>query len=271
MTSPLNIKLIRIDGGTQSRAAINQAVVDQYAEAIKDGAEFPAVRVYHDGNFYYLADGFHRYFAHLKAAKAGIKAEVVNGTLRDAILYSFSANALHGLQRTVDDKRKVVMAMLEDFEWSTWTDREIARLCHVSHPFVGQLRASMGNPQEESRKYKTSTGKVAERKVEFKLPTKPASPLPQPAEEDFDPRDELIETLTNEVTELNDKLAVASIGGESEEKDLAAKTIAELREQIRILEIDNTALKKSRDQFQNENAQMKRQIAMLQKKLKPYE
>ena len=270
MSAPLNIKLIRIDGGTQSRASINQTVVDQYAEAVKEGSEFPAVRVYHDGNFYYLADGFHRYFAHLKAGKAGINAEVVNGTLRDAILYSFSANALHGLQRTTDDKRKVVMTMLEDFEWSTWSDREIARQCHVSHPFVAQLRAGMGKPEPESRKYKTSKGKTAERKVEVKLPTKPASPFPQPVE-DFDPRDELIETLTSEVTQLNDKLAVASVGGETEEKNLAAKTIADLREQVRILEIDNVALKKSRDQFQNENAQMKRQIAMLQKKLKQYE
>lgn len=270
MTSPLNIKLIRIDGGTQSRASINQTVVDQYAEAVKDGAEFPAVRVYHDGNFYYLADGFHRYFAHLKAGKAGIKAEVINGTLRDAILYSFSANALHGLQRTTDDKRKVVITMLEDFEWSTWSDREIARQCHVSHPFVAQLRASMGKPEPETRKYKTSKGNTAERKVEVKLPTKPASPFPQ-LPEDFDPRDELIETLTKEVTDLSDKLAVASVGGEGEDKDLAAKTIAELREQVRILEIDNVALKKSRDQFQNENAQMKRQIAMMSKKLKQYE
>ena len=162
------------------------------------------------------------------------------------------------------------MAMLEDFEWTTWSDREIARLCHVSAPFVGQLRASMGKNNDETRKYKTKTGKVAERKVEVNLPTKPASPLPEP-EEEFDPRDELIETLSKEVTDLNDKLAVASVGGESEEKDLAAKTIADLREQVRILEIDNTALKKSRDQFQNENAQMKRQIAMLTKKLRQYE
>lgn len=270
MSAPLNIKLIRIDGGTQSRASINQTVVDQYAEAIKDGSEFPAVRVYHDGNFYYLADGFHRYFAHLKAGKAGISAEVINGTLRDAILYSFGANALHGLQRTVDDKRKVVMTMLEDFEWTTWTDREIARQCHVSHPFVAQLRASMGKPQPETRKYKTSTGKTAERKVEVKLPTKPASPLPQP-EEDFDPRDELIDTLTNEVTQLNDKLAVASVQGNEEDKDLASKTIAELREQVRILEIDNVALRKSRDQFQDENAQLKRQVSMLTKKLKQFQ
>lgn len=268
MTSPLNIKLIRIDGGTQSRAAINQTVVDQYAEAIKDGSEFPAIRVYHDGNFYYLADGFHRYFAHLKAGKAGIKAEVVNGTLRDAILYSFGANALHGLQRTVEDKRKVVLAMLEDFEWGTWSDREIARQCHVTHPFVAQLRAGLTTTPADTRKYKTKTGKVAERKVDSKV-----AENPEPVEpvEDFDPRNELIETLSKEVTELNDKLAVASIGGESEEKDLAAKTIAELREQIRILEIDNTALKKSRDQFQNENAQMKRQIVMLTKKLRQYE
>lgn len=251
----LNIKLIRIDGGTQSRAEINERVVEEYAESIKDGAEFPAVRVYHDGNFYYLADGFHRYFAHLKAGKAGIKADVINGTLRDAVLYSFGANALHGLRRTNEDKRKVVVTMLEDFEWSTWTDREIARQCSVSAPFVASIRESMGKPQEE-RKFKTSTGKVSKRKVEEKKE--------EPEEEEFDPRDELIETLTKEVEELGDKLAV----GSAPDKDLAEKTIAELREKVRILEIENEALRKSRDQFQAENAQMKKQIAMLNKKLK---
>lgn len=252
----LNIKLIRIDGGTQSRAEIDERVVDEYAEAVKDGAEFPPVRVYHDGNFYYLADGFHRYFAHLKAGKAGIKADVMNGTLRDAVLHSLGANALHGLRRTNADKRKAVMTMLEDFEWNTWSDREIARQCNVSGPFVASLRESLGKPEEE-RKFKTSTGKTTTRKV--------AKETKEPEEkEEFDARDELIETLTKEVEELGDKLAVNA----APDKDLAEQTIKELRERVRILEIDNEALRKSRDQFQAENAQMKKQIAMLQKKLK---
>ena len=258
--TPLNIKLIRIDGGTQSRAEIRQDVVDQYCEALREGAEFPAVRVYSDGDYYYLADGFHRYFAHLKANKAGIKAEVVKGTLRDAILYSLGANALHGLQRTVDDKRKAVQIMLDDLEWGDWTDREIARQCNVSHPFVAQLRAARKETAgDEERKFKTKTGKVSTRKV------KEVEPEPEP---DFDPRNELIETLTKEVSTLSDKLAVAALSGNEQDKSLAETTIAELRERVRILEIENEALRQSRDQFQNENAAMMKQIAVMRKKMK---
>ena len=33
----VNIHIIRIDGGTQSRAAINQEVVSEYAAALADG------------------------------------------------------------------------------------------------------------------------------------------------------------------------------------------------------------------------------------------
>lgn len=64
------------------------------------------------------------------------------GTQRDARLYSFGANGAHGLRRTNDDKRKAVAAMLEDAEWVTWSDREIARNCVVSHTFVQQQRSS---------------------------------------------------------------------------------------------------------------------------------
>lgn len=272
--TPLNIKIIRIDCGTQSRAEINQAVVDQYAEAIKDGADFPPVRVFHDGNFYYLADGFHRYFAHLKAERAGIKAEVVNGTLRDAILYSFSANALHGLQRNIHDKRKIVTAMLEDFEWRAWSDREIARLCHVSHTFVANMRESMNVKDDDTRKYKTSTGKVAERKTvnERKPAKEPVLKEKEPApQQEFDARDELIDTLTKENEQLTDRLAVAATEGTDEEKKMAEQTIADLREKVRILEIELTAVKSSRDTYQAENMQLKKQVAMLNKKLKAYE
>jgi FtsZ-binding cell division protein ZapB len=53
-----------------------------------------------------------------------------------------------------------------------------------------------------------------------------------------------------------------------EEKQSAEKLIEELREEIRLLKIENQALTVSRDTFQSENAQMKKQIKMLQKKLK---
>ena len=119
-----NIELIRIDKGTQSRVAISQETVDDYARQMEDGAKFPPVIVFHDGVEYYLADGFHRYFATQKIKSKAIAADVINGTLREAILYSLKANKLHGLRPTVDDKRKSVTLMLLDAEWRLWADRD---------------------------------------------------------------------------------------------------------------------------------------------------
>jgi hypothetical protein len=46
-----------------------------------------------------------------------------------------------GLRRTNADKRRAVLMLLEDEEWSAWADREIARRCAVSDRFVNGLRA----------------------------------------------------------------------------------------------------------------------------------
>jgi FtsZ-binding cell division protein ZapB len=54
--------------------------------------------------------------------------------------------------------------------------------------------------------------------------------------------------------------------GDTPDASMAQETIESLREEIRILKIDNEALRISRDTFQNENAQLKKQVAMLQKK-----
>ena len=48
-------------------------------------------------------------------------------------------------------------------------------------------------------------------------------------------------------------------------------TITELREQIRIMEIDNHALRDSRDMFQNRNAELMKSVKVLQAKLKKLE
>lgn len=131
---------IRIDGGTQPRAEIDQDVVREYAEAMTDGAEFPAVVVFFDGVAYWLADGFHRYHAANSLQHKHIEAKVEKGTQRDAILYSVSANAAHGLRRTNLDKRRAVGVLLADAEWCAKSDRWIAEKCGVSHPFVMGLR-----------------------------------------------------------------------------------------------------------------------------------
>lgn len=138
----LPISVISISGGTQSRVSLNQDAVTDYADALRSGAELPPVVVFNDGasDGLWLADGFHRFHAHRAANLIEIDCDVRVGTQRDAVLFSVGANAAHGLRRTNEDKRKAVATLLSDAEWSTWSDREIARTCGVTHPFVANLR-----------------------------------------------------------------------------------------------------------------------------------
>ena len=137
----MKIKLsdIRIDGGTQPREDIDEEIVSEYANAMMDGDSFPDVVVFNDGAKYWLADGFHRYHASKKLGYLEINADVKSGTKRDAVLYSVSANSKHGLRRTNADKRKAVLTLLNDEEWSQWNNSEIARKCSVSEGLVRKM------------------------------------------------------------------------------------------------------------------------------------
>lgn len=134
---PLAIKL---DPELQSRDATDDRVVEEYASAMRDGAAFPAVVLYHDGTDYWCADGWHRVLAAREVDLEEIDAEIREGTRRDALRHSLGANTTHGLRRTSADKRRAVAIALADPEWAEGTDREIARLCGVSHTFVAQQR-----------------------------------------------------------------------------------------------------------------------------------
>jgi hypothetical protein len=134
---------LRLDGGTQPRASISEEIVAEYAAAMKDGANFPAVTVFFDGVDRWLADGFHRVHAARKAGLAEIAADVRQGTRRDAVLFSVGANAGHGLQRSNDDKRRAVMTLLTDDEWSRWPQKMIAKACCVCREFVCNLSAAL--------------------------------------------------------------------------------------------------------------------------------
>ncbi|WAJ27564.1 ParB N-terminal domain-containing protein [Antarcticirhabdus aurantiaca] len=149
---------ISIDGGTQSRVGLDEQVVADYAAAIRDGADFPPVVLFFDGTTYRLADGFHRFHAYRHAGAVEIEAEVRQGTTRDAILFSVGANASHGLRRSNDDKRKAVLTLLRDAEWSAWSDREIARRVGVSNNFVSSLRPSVIEGQIDAKRTVTRGG-----------------------------------------------------------------------------------------------------------------
>ncbi|MBX7224318.1 MAG: hypothetical protein K1Y36_30665 [Blastocatellia bacterium] len=166
---PIEISKIRMDGGTQSRAEMNETVIAEYAEAMLEGAEFPPVKLFYDTQHYWLVDGFHRVKAALKANLTMLHAQISNGSLREGILWAVGMNGQHGLRRTNHDKRHAVMMLLNDPEWSKWSDREIARRCCVGHPLVAELRASLDGissiEKSDERKFTSRHGTTGTRKI----------------------------------------------------------------------------------------------------------
>jgi hypothetical protein len=135
---------IQVDPTVQQRAAgTSQDVVDDYAEAMRKGIEFTPIDVFgNDDGPFHLADGFHRLEAYRSAHSdvKDIECKVHPGNRDDAILFACSANAQHGLPRSRSDKVKAVTTLIRSERWSGWSDREIARQCGVTHPFVAAVR-----------------------------------------------------------------------------------------------------------------------------------
>ena len=177
----LKLEQIRIDGGTQPRVAIDEQTVAEYAEYYETCVNLPPVTVFFDGTTYWLADGFHRFWASKRIECDYIQAVIHQGTQRDAILYSVGANADHGLRRMNEDKRKAVLTLLEDKQWSKWSDSEIAKRCGVNQSTTTRIRTSLMHcisenssldafslddssseePSSQSRTYKTKHGTIA--------------------------------------------------------------------------------------------------------------
>jgi uncharacterized ParB-like nuclease family protein len=269
MNKVMNIGALVLDERLQSRTEIDEATVSEYAENIKAGDEFPPVLVYFCGVHYWLTDGYHRYHAHRRAEKVSILCHVVHGTQRDAILYSTSVNAKHGMRRTHADKRKAVMTLLDDFEWMLMSNQEIAKHCAVSISFVSNLRTSNGKQNTETVKYRAPSGEIVEKKKAPGRPAKePVLKEPEPKVEEYDARDELIAHLTKENDDLTMSLALAHLGGTEAEQAEAREVMNALREEVRVLKIELAAVKQSRDTFQSENQQLKQQVSMQQRQLK---
>lgn len=272
MLKVLPIEKIQLHEKLQNRNEISQSAIDEYAEAMKRGDEFPPILVFFDGINYNLVDGFHRYHAYRKAGDTDIECDVENGTFRDAQMRAASVNHDHGLPRTNADKWKAVGFMVDDFELSQWSNSEIAKWCHVSVSFVTTVRVARNKPSPAKVKYKDSEGVVREKAKAPGRPKKELEPvLKEEPSIDQEQQQAAIDEILAENETLKERLALAAMDATEEEKTSAAELIKDLKEQLRVLNIELVAVKRSRDQYQAENAQLKKQIAMQQKKLKQLE
>lgn len=256
----ISISNLRTDVNTQSRAAINHKMVNKYAEDMQRGEKFPPIIIFQEGENNYIGDGHHRVYACIKIGAPSIECEVNTGGVRQAKLYSTGSNFDHGLGRSNADKERAVAMLLDDIEYGEWADDKIAKHVHVSPHTVRAIRARLDKPGKATKKVVVG-GVEVERGA-----TRNVKEREEPAaEQEVEPQgitlQEAYDSLLIENQFLRDKLAIGLAEGTEEEKTLLADTLQSLRDELALKEITINALKKSRDIFQRENAEMMKQLA----------
>ncbi len=175
----IEINKIRMDGGTQPREVFDEAAIQDYAEAMQHGAKFPPVIVFHDGENYWLADGFHRVKAAVNAGLTEADCDVRQGSQADAQWFSFSANKTNGLHRTNEDKQRAVKAALLHPKGAGLSDNQIAEHVGVSDKTVAAWREKLETtseiPKSTNRKgrdgRRINTANIGRRRRQTNSPT----------------------------------------------------------------------------------------------------
>lgn len=280
----IELSLIRMDGGTQPREAIDSAAVAEYAEAIAAGAPFPPLTVFNDGAELWLADGFHRAHAYRQLGMVEVSCDVIIGTRRDAVLYSLAANHSHGLRRTMADKLKAVRTMLDDPEWSQWSRQRIADACRVTVYVVREARQAMslGEKPSEPVKFSNKHGRVGTmdtrriveaNKSRASLGEKPSdAPRPtqaiqQQAVKELRPPDDDADAPPTLAEQLEMARDVAADLAAEVETLRAAGSVDGAEAEIRRLKAMLSAVEAERDMYRNRANEAIRQVKALQRKV----
>lgn len=140
-TYELFLSDIIVDEEIQVRVGgLDAETLAQYIAVLENEGELPAITVFRDdADEHYLADGFHRYRAHVETAKTTIKCFVRDGNREAAIEFAESANLEHGLKLSNEDKKNILFRRLErGHEWKTFSARELGRLLGVSRMTAGR-------------------------------------------------------------------------------------------------------------------------------------
>jgi hypothetical protein len=255
----VKLQKIRLDGGTQPRKEIDEPLVQHYTEILLEGKDtFPPIDLWFDGKSYWPSDGFHRFHAHKRAGFLDIEAVINQGTKRDAFKACLKANSKHGKPRTPEERRYVVQMALEDIEYGNSTDAFIAELCDVSISTVGRVKKMLGLE-------KTSVVDKNGRRMNTTNIGRSAAP-PPPPEPEYTEDDKMHElaieqiALTEENTKLKDMLAIKTLPVSEEARAEVQETIESLRAEVKDLEFKLRTMTQSRNEFQNKNAEMIKQM-----------
>ena len=179
------IKDIRLDGGTQHRP-VDDSVVKHYAAMMQEGSKFPPIEIITDGKSNYLTDGFHRVAVARKLGKKYIEANVKNGTHRDAVHESFSANKTNAVPRPEGTIKNILLIIFKDEQWSKMSQHDIGRHVGCTQQFVSKVQAEfeklsnnqlldrteLSGPKTGIARSKTVKVKRGKSEYEMKVPEK---------------------------------------------------------------------------------------------------
>ena len=258
----VNLKDVVVDQKYQSRTELDKDLVQSYADLMRDGVQFPPVKIIQVDNKFILVCGFHRFHATEAIGEYEIEADVIPGTWRDVLLLKWNSNAAHGKPLTRVEKRQLALEMLADDECSKWSDRRIGKHIGVSHVLVNSLRKNPVLHPAKPSPEGVNVNTPKPRTVNIN------SPVEEPDEPDEGPSEQeiMLETLADENAQLTKKLAMAVLP--EEEQEAAGKLIDDLRAEIKLLQVEIESVKASRDRYQWENAELKKQVAAQQRQLK---
>jgi hypothetical protein len=133
LTRPATPQLVAIASLTrrpelQPRVQMNEALVEEYREAMQEGAEFPSIDAIElpDGERL-LGDGWHRCAAAERAGRTEFLTYVWRGSYEEAVEFISKRNARHGERRTMGDLGKSIKMLRSLAKWQRASNVEIAK------------------------------------------------------------------------------------------------------------------------------------------------
>lgn len=135
----MKIKLadITFDPTTYIRAGIDDTVADEYARLMEEGAVFPLVRLYCDGEHIRVCDGHHRIKAMAKNGEKEVDALILDGDRESMLLTALQENTQHGVRLTADDKRHAIRLVHREFP--SRSQSSIAMVVGCTQGYVSQV------------------------------------------------------------------------------------------------------------------------------------
>lgn len=142
---------ITADPEVQPRASMSREHINKLADKMtkqagrsvydKWGVEFdPLVVFFESPETYWLASGFHRYYAAKQNGYKDFQCHIIHGGKRAATEYGFSTNHEDSLGRTPEDFRKIIRTILEDDQWRLMANGVIADMLKVNQSTVSRHR-----------------------------------------------------------------------------------------------------------------------------------